>query len=256
MEKLNNCQNQNKRLVGGVIMLLIGVVFLLRNLGLYIPGWIFSWTTFMMLIGLYIGFKRNFKGSGWLILFILGAYFTIGRITEINVGRSAPAVLLIALGLWFILKPKGGRKIKENQAENFDKPNPEFNFATDDEPTAQQTKSNSRLDIVDTVNIFSGSHQHVFSKNFKGGDVASVFGGCELNLTQADFEGTVVVDVIAVFGGVKIIVPAGWQIKSEITALFGGVDDKRKLLPGDTEPVKILILQGTAIFGGIEIKSF
>ena len=251
---INNNQNQSKRLVGGVIMLLVGLIFLLRNLGMYIPGWVFSWSTFLMVIGLCIGFKRNFRGAGWLILFGLGSYFTLGKITDLDFGRSAPAVFLIALGLWIIFKPKGSRKFKRNKEGEFEKPNPEFDFC----PTARdsQAKSSDRFDIVDTVNIFSGSHQHVFSKNFKGGEVVSVFGGCELNLTQADFEGTIILDVVAIFGGVKMLVPSGWQVKSEITALFGGVDDKRKMQTGDAEPAKIVILQGTAVFGGIEIKSF
>ncbi|TDO24410.1 LiaF transmembrane domain-containing protein [Pedobacter duraquae] len=252
---INTNQNQSKRLVGGVIMLLVGLIFLLRNLGMYIPGWVFSWSTFLMVIGLCIGFKRNFRGAGWLILFGLGSYFTLGKITDLDFGRSAPAVFLIALGLWIIFKPKGPRKFKRNKEGEFEKPNPEFDFGPA-EAQNNQAKSSDRFDIVDTVNIFSGSHQHVFSKNFKGGEVVSVFGGCELNLTQADFEGTIILDVVAIFGGVKMLVPSGWQVKSEITALFGGVDDKRKMQTGDAEPAKIVILQGTAVFGGIEIKSF
>ena len=56
---------------------------------------------------------------------------------------------------------------------------------------------------LDSVNVFGGSHQTIYSKNFKGGEITAVFGGCDVNLTQADFEGVVAIDVTAIFGGAK-----------------------------------------------------
>ena len=64
-----------------------------------------------------------------------------------------------------------------------------------------------------------------------------------------------VIDVTAVFGGAKLIVPAGWQIKHEVTAIFGGLDDKR-LVPAPLGSTKILIIRGVALFGGIDIRSY
>ena len=253
---IKNNQNQSARLVGGCVILLVGVVFLLRNLGVYIPGWFFSWSTFLMLLGLYVGYKRNFQGAGWLILFGLGSYFTIGHMADISLGRSTPAVFLIALGLWMIFRPKGTRKSRRKNVDFEGKPTPEFNFDSSDTSAGQASSASDPFDVIDTVNIFSGSNQNVFSKNFKGGEVVCVFGGGELNLTQADFEGTIVMDIVAVFGGVKILIPPTWQVKSEITSIMGGVDDKRGRQIGDVSPAKILILQGTALCGGIEIRSF
>jgi hypothetical protein len=40
-----------------------------------------------------------------------------------------------------------------------------------------------------------------------------------------------------------------------MTALFGSIEDKRQG-PGDPNSDKILKIQGTSIFGGIEIKSY
>jgi len=109
---------------------------------------------------------------------------------------------------------------------------------------------------VEATAIFGGSHQTVFSKNFKGGDVTAVFGGADINLTQADFNETVKLDVTAVFGGIKLIVPQNWAVRSNVTAIFGSVEDKRGSLMPNAEIQKTLILDGTAMFGGIEIKSF
>jgi predicted membrane protein len=81
------------------------------------------------------------------------------------------------------------------------------------------------------------------------------FGGSEINLMQADIKGRVKIEVVQVFGGTKIIVPANWIVQSEMLAIFGGIEDKRPPQL-NTIPDKILIIEGTSIFGGIDIKSF
>lgn len=111
-------------------------------------------------------------------------------------------------------------------------------------------------DIIDTVSVFSGTHKNIFSKNLKGGDIVVVFGGCDLNLTQADFQGTVVIDVVAIFGGVKIVVPPSWKVRSEMTAIFGGLEDKTSIMPYGAESNKTVVLRGFALFGGVDIKNF
>jgi hypothetical protein len=111
-------------------------------------------------------------------------------------------------------------------------------------------------DIIDTVSVFSGTHKNIFTKNLKGGDIVVVFGGCDLNLTQADFQGTVVIDVVAIFGGVKIVVPPSWKVRSEMTAIFGGLEDKTSILPYGAESNKTVVLRGFALFGGVDIKNF
>jgi predicted membrane protein len=108
---------------------------------------------------------------------------------------------------------------------------------------------------VDSTAIFGGVHKKIVSKNFKGGDVTSIMGGTELDLTQADFTGVVRLEVTQVMGGTKIIVPAHWEVRTEVNAIFAGFEDKRQQ-PAVTNPDKVLILDGTSVFGGIELKNF
>ena len=63
------------------------------------------------------------------------------------------------------------------------------------------------------------------------------------------------INITAIFGGVKIIVPPGWQIKQEVTAIFGGFDDKRKMRAVE-DLDKVLIITGVALFGGVDIRSY
>lgn len=110
-------------------------------------------------------------------------------------------------------------------------------------------------DFIDSTAIFVGVHKKIVSKNLRGGDITSIMGGTELDLTQADFNGMVKLDVTQVMGATKILVPPHWEVRSEVNALFAGYEDKRQQ-PAVVNPDKVLILQGTSVFGGIELKNY
>ena len=80
-------------------------------------------------------------------------------------------------------------------------------------------------------------------------------GGSEINLSQADINGTVVIDITQIMGGTKLIVPPNWEIRSNITSVFGNVEDKRQK-ERIMNPEKVLVIDGTSLFGGIEIKNY
>ncbi len=93
------------------------------------------------------------------------------------------------------------------------------------------------------------------TKDFKGGEINTVFGGNDLDFSQADINGKAVLEVNVVFGGIKLIVPPHCRIQSEVDCVFASVEDKRH----DTNEVaenKILVLKGAVAFGSIEIKSY
>jgi predicted membrane protein len=117
--------------------------------------------------------------------------------------------------------------------------------------------SDGNDDVMDTTSILGGVKKSVLSKNFKGGQILNVFGGVEIDLSQADIDGIIVLDVTQIFGGIKLIIPAHWELKSEITSVLGGIEDKRKNLSAlNIAEGKTLIIRGTSILGGIDIKSF
>jgi predicted membrane protein len=90
------------------------------------------------------------------------------------------------------------------------------------------------------------------SSRFRGGSATAFMGGVELDLRRASMEGDrAVVNVFAMMGGVSIRVPEDWAVSSQIVAILGGVDDKTR---PPTDPKRTLVLTGTAIMGGVEIK--
>lgn len=245
-----------RRALGGAILLIVGIFLLLSNIGFGIPHWIFSWHTILLVIGLYIGSKNNFKGNGWFIMTIIGAYFTLNSIPGINFdfSRVGFPIILIAFGAYVLLKPKG--TFVKKGWHNISSGN-NFSETIGDNFTEEQKAKVNDEDYLVSVNVFGGSNQTVFSKNFKGGDIVAAMGGANINLSQADFEGTVTLDIAAIFGGVKLIIPPNWEVKSEATAIFGGIDDKRGAVNvADPNNRKVLKIQGVALFGGVDIRNF
>jgi hypothetical protein len=64
-----------------------------------------------------------------------------------------------------------------------------------------------------------------------------------------------VIDITQVFGGTKLIVPSHWRLSTEMTAFFGSIEDKREQ-PVGAPTDKTLVIQGTSVFGGIEIRNY
>ena len=108
METLIKKNHADKQLGLGILIIVIGAVFLLRNTGVDIPHWVLSWHTIMLGAGLWIGYRKNFQGGGWLALTIIGAIFTLRDITVFDFAMSkiSTALILIGLGLYVILKPR------------------------------------------------------------------------------------------------------------------------------------------------------
>ena len=157
----------------------------------------------------------------------------------------------MAAGFLFLIRPKRSYKRFEGDGgpANPDASPTDSQWKTEWTPT-----SNDSGDMIDSTAIFGGLKKNVLSKNFKGGDVTTFMGGAEINLMQADFTGRVMLDCFNMFGGTKLIVPADWHVQSGLVTIFGGVEDKRPPSPVNSD--KVLYIDGTCIFGGIEIKSY
>jgi len=100
----------------GFILLVIGLVFFLGNFGIEVPDWIFSWSTLVFGIGLFIGFKRNFQGGKWLALVLIGGYFTIEHMIGVDLSDYFFAFGFIALGAYLLLKSNHKLDFKHEKA--------------------------------------------------------------------------------------------------------------------------------------------
>jgi hypothetical protein len=239
----NHRNSDSGRVLTGAFLLIAGAVLFLKNLDTGLPGWLFSWQMFLIGLGVFFGLKNGFRGPVWLILILIGGFSLQPEVFPFIHLRifTWPAILVI-LGIYFIVKPRSRERNLPSDLEPFQTTRPGEEFMDGD-----------KLDIT---SILGSVKKVVVSKNFQGGEIVSVLGGSDINLTQADIHGKVRLEATNVMGGTKLIIPPTWDVKSELVAIFGGVEDKRDIRSANIDPNKVLVLEGTCLFGGIEIKSF
>lgn len=237
----------------GLFLLVMGGLLLARQSGVWFPHWFFTWPVFLLGLGLWIGARHGFRGFVWLIPIAIGGLNLLGNFEDVRWVRPYvwPALLML-LGLFFIARPRRRRSWEEGGG-------PFVPGGPADAPAAplpaDPDGTPDRSDSIDITAVFGGVKKNILSKNFHGGDITTFMGGAELNLSQADFEQRIRIDCTNIFGGTKLILPPDWEVQSDIVAIFGGVDDKR---PPSTNPTpgKVIVLDGTCLFGGVEIRSY
>jgi predicted membrane protein len=242
-------QSASGRIWTGVFLLVIGTAALLKSyLVPTLPEWLFSWQMLLIALGLFLGVRHRFRGGPGFVLMLVGVVFLLNEYYPDFIDqRYIWPIALIALGAFLILKPRRRFGPWQERREQ------ELAGAT---PAAPEAYHVTDEDILDSTSVFGGIKKTIVSKSFKGGDIVNIMGGAEINLSQADLQGRVELEVTQIFGGTKIVVPPHWVIKPEMAAIFGGIDDKRSVQNATTDHSKVLVLKGTSIFGGIEIRTF
>jgi predicted membrane protein len=294
METTDNDKQENidtgKKIMrhgGGRIWIPLGFLFvggalLMRQLGLDMPDWLFSWQMILIVIGIFSGFAHAFRGPGWLIMILIGTFFLFDQwIPGLNIHKFIWPAAIILVGLIMLIRPKRSPWMDHNwhgrwRHRNYERwqrrrarrgyPGMGDYPGGPDNPSSGSTtgstsgmgyssKSFSSEDYIDATTVFGGIHKNILSKNFKGGDITIFMGGAELNLSQADIQGTAALDITQIMGGTKIIVPPHWEVRSQVTSVFGNIEDKRMNITS-TNPEKVLIIDGSSVFGGIEIRNY
>lgn len=228
--------------LAGLIIVIVGVLLLAKQVGVEFPYWFFSWPMMLIAIGVFVGARHSFRNPGWMIPVAIGTVFLIERIApDVMIREYVWPIIIISVGLFMIFRPRG-RHRGEWRILNKRK-----------EPFGDALSDNS----FESVMIFGSDKKQIISKDFKGGESVCVLGGVEINLTQADVTDTAVIEIVQLFGGTKIIVPPHWKIQTnELVCVFGALEDKRQINGSVVDPTKVLILKGTCIFGGIDLRSF
>ncbi|HCE57266.1 MAG: hypothetical protein AB7S72_20005 [Draconibacterium sp.] len=119
----NKKENDNSRLVFAIVLIAIGLLWILRKLGLYfnfhisisellfpikslihsLPPFIFSWPMILIIVGLIL---LAGKRSGGVVLIIVGGFFILPKIfvlPGLTISFLIP-VILVALGVAMVAK--------------------------------------------------------------------------------------------------------------------------------------------------------
>jgi predicted membrane protein len=257
------------KILAGIWVVIVGAILLTRQMGFPYPEWLFTWPSMLVAVGIYIGARHLFCNPGWFILVTIGCLFLWDSASpEMNLAIYIWPILIILVGIAMIFKPHRRKHFHgrhahfrhlHDKAESYkhqwetEYPKTEQEYSDWRERRAKE--ESTKQDYLDTISIFGAVRKNILSKDFKGGEITCVLGGAEINFMQADINGRVVLDVTQVLGGTKLLIPSNWDVQPEMIAILGGIEDKRQL-NNNISPDKVLVIKGTSILGGIEIKSF
>lgn len=217
-------------IVFGLIVTAVGLLFLMHNLGVHYfeEFWNF-WPVAIILIGLSKIFsgRSDERTFGWIATFIgcvFLAQFTLGL--DVRMAEFWPVILII-VGVSIVTRAIRG-------------------------PQPPREAADSASTLHERA-IVGGIARKNTSQSFQGGELSAVMGGCEIDLRDARMAGpTAVIDCFTMWGGIVIQIPPDWVVEPKVTVIAAGFNDTTK---PSLQPAGRLIIRGTAVMAGIEVKN-
>jgi predicted membrane protein len=223
--------NSSGHLFVGGLLILIGSLFLLDTLGIAHASVVVSrgWPVILILIGVARLFRADSPGgrASGAIWFFVGIVFFLSLMGYLpfDPWRLIWPVTLIALGFLVVIRSRWGWSVPE--------------------------ETTSR---INAMAFFGSVDRRITSPQFEGGELTVMMGGCKIDLREAVMvQAEAVLDVFVVMGGIELLVPQDWAVISKALPVMGGFVDR-------TNPAKDyskrLVIRGTVLMGGLEVKNF
>lgn len=226
------------QIVLGLIIVVVGVLFTLDNLDvLYARDYLRYWPALLVVYGIVKMLNPERPGGRFwgLVITFVGAALLVDKLYlfDFRLWDFWP-LLLVALGAMMILRTK--QAPFNSPANRWD------------------TKTLDSDSIVNASAFLGGSRRNVHTKDFRGGELTAVMGGCDIDLRNAAIATSpAVLNVFAFWGGIEIKVPQSWSVSFEGTPILGGYDDKT--FRQGSEATERLIIRGTIVMGGVEVRN-
>lgn len=215
------------RAASGVIILGLGLVFLLNNIGVIearnlTENW---WPFIIITAGLLILINNIRSWMAGLFLVLLGGAY---QLKELGMVEFEPwslvwplIVVFVGASIIFRRSYTGGRVSKDER----------------DDLTA----------------ILAGTKSTNTSADFKEARITAIMGGAQLDLRKAEIQENALVEVSAFWGGIEIIVPKNITIKNQINNILAGTEDKTIQETNKNSPT--LTIAGDNIMAGVTIRN-
>jgi predicted membrane protein len=226
----------SSQIVLGVLVIVMGLLFLLDNLDLIeIRRVISFWPAVFIIAGIVKLCDTQTRGGqlagGGLVG--LGIVLTLDRLGIIDFDiRTLWPLFLIGAGGVLLYKAFDARRATAGGSLK-DDPGP-------------------GSDVVQVAAILGGFVRRVTTQNFRGGEITAIMGGCEIDLRSASIQEEAVINVFAFWGGVTLKCPPDWTVVLQGTPIMGGFEEKTVAPPHGH---KRLVIRGYAIMGGVEVRN-
>ncbi len=228
----------------GVLVIALGLLFLLDNLDIIEVR---NALAFWPLIFIFAGVAKlldTTTPNGYLVGLAgigIGVTMILHRLGIIYFSwRAAWPLVLIAVGAMVVYRAMTGQRTAR------------FGVVVVDGKDEKQDLANVEAQTVDVTAVLGGFERRVHTRDFRGGEVTAVMGGCSLDMRDASISGEAVIHVFAFWGGVTLKVPPDWTVVLQGTPIMGGFDEKTVAPPDNS---KRLIVRGYAIMGGVEVRN-
>jgi predicted membrane protein len=220
------------RMIFGLIVLSLGVIWTLGNLGLVDSDAILRWWPFLLIlfgIAKMIGLGTTRQPVAGMVFSVVGLLLLGNELSLIHVHLwQLWPVLMILLGTALVVRSIRGPR-----------------------PVTEPSQLNAE---VHSFTMMGGLGVKNVSQDFRGGDVSAVMGGVEVDLRGTrSTSPQVVIDAFAWWGGIEIFVPRDWRVVSEVLPLMAGYEDHTGKPEGEAKTT--LVIRGLVVMGGIEIKN-
>ena len=229
-------RNTASQMLIGFVVIVAGFLFLIDNLGwIHIDMQRVFWPIIMVVAGVASLAQSSCRRSGasfaGALLLLFGITSLLNGLGLISIGWDVLFPLaIIGVGLMVVFRAKN-RKAALDLAG----------------PAAGSDET-----VLDLNAILGGFQRKVTTQDFRGAEVTAIMGGCDLDMRTASLNGTAVINVFALMGGISIKVPTDWSVELQGTPILGGFEEKT-VQPKDES--KRLVVRGTAIMGGVEIRN-
>ena len=253
--RTNACGGPNATggMIIGLAVIAVGVLFLLRNVGIVYFDDIWQyWPVILIVVGLS-KLVNPYSASNVLSGIIMGGIGTVFLLRNLgyiygDVWSYLWPGILIAVGLSILVK---------HLERAHGPPSPAGTSTSFSPGAAFPSATTSSSSFLHAENVFSGTRQKIESQDFEGGRIAVVFGGAEIDLRSAGTKrDEITIKAEAVFGGIELWVPAHWQTIVRGTGVFGSFEDKTfPAAPGATVKAPRLLITGSAVFGSVIVKN-
>jgi predicted membrane protein len=88
-------------------------------------------------------------------------------------------------------------------------------------------------------------------RELDGRQIIAFMGGTEIDLRDAEGAGDVHLEVLAMWGGIELRVPPGWEVTGNVIPIMGGVEMKTGAAKGGRR----IIVSGLVLMAGMEVKT-
>ena len=243
--------NPKAQMVLGLLVVVVGLLFLIDNLGwidldvrrLVVPA--------ALLVAGVLKLTQTRTNSGNVVGVVLVCVGSIGILRGIGFlafeWRDLWPVAMIAAGIAIVYKASNAA----NGSGSSDKAAAYQDFKAPDGGSGTPGVHGDDQ-LVNVTSVMGASNRRVSTPDFRGGEVTAILGSSDLDLRQASINGEAVLNVFSFLGGITIKVPVDWVIVMEGTAILGGYEEKTAPPTGNQ---KRMIVRGYAILGGLEVRN-